>query len=129
MNVYGKTFLSPSDVATANKDNRNNGTEGALSTASPKSYDSTLVDVSDEILYIAVHSKSVSLANQTDFILNSLNVCLKTGTTNFAFSNAGVLSNFMYTKTYPNDKLTGYKTGAKHIAHLTEFNKVYFNNN
>ena len=143
MNVYGKTCLSPSDVATANKDNRHNGTEGALSTTSPKSYDSTLVSTTDEILYIAVHSKSVSLVNQTEFILNSLNVCLKTGTTNFAFSNAGVLSSYFYAKHFQNEQLNGYTTLAtltadgtytagtnqKHINHVAKFDDVYHNTN
>jgi hypothetical protein len=116
MNVYGKTTLSPSSVLTTNKLN------GALQDTSSTTY-SSAVSSADKVIGIVIQSASTSLANQTNFVLNSLNVCLKTGTTNFAFSNAGVTSNYLFNYFFTkNVDFSAFPSPAKQGPYVEQFN-------
>jgi hypothetical protein len=118
MNVYGKTCLKPFAVQTANKDNKDNGTQGSQDTSASPTYDPAIVSATDKVLYIVVQTTKNSPVNDVNFILNSFNVCLKTGTTNFAFSNAGVLSAHIYNRFFTPDTLTGFDKYQKQAAHI-----------
>ena len=93
MNNYNVTGLKCTDIYTENGTNKN-------SSSSKQTIDFDLVSLTDEILYIAINTDSGAAQNDVKFVANSLNICLKTGTTQFTFSNNGPSTNFMFLNTY-----------------------------
>jgi hypothetical protein len=90
MNVYNSTKLQCSSICTANSTNKNNATFGSVGST----IDSSIVSSTDEILLICISSASTSVTNDVKIVINSLNIELNSGTTQFTFSNAGVASNY-----------------------------------
>jgi predicted RNase H-related nuclease YkuK (DUF458 family) len=59
-----------------------------------------LVSLDDEVLCFVIGTDSTAQQNDVKFIANSLNVRVKTGTTQFTFSNNGPSTNFMFMNIY-----------------------------
>ena len=57
---------------------------------------STTMHPNDEILLIAIHTDSTAAVNTVNCVIKNLSIRQKIGTTQFAFSNAGPASNFMF---------------------------------
>jgi len=128
MNVYNKTCVAPTGVQTANKTNKDNGTQGSQGST----IDSTIVSSTDKILLITIQTTANSTVGDVAFVLNSLNICVKTGTTSFTFSNAGVTTNYLFNylfqknidfSTYPS------ATYPKQGVHVTSFDSIYNSGN
>jgi hypothetical protein len=128
MNVYNKTCVAPMCIQTSNKTNKDNGTQGTQGTT----IDSTIVSSTDKILLITIQSTANSTVGDVAFVLNSLNICVKTGTTSFTFSNAGVTTNYLFNylfqknidfSTYPST------TYPKQGFHVTSFDSIYNSGN
>ncbi len=128
MNVYNKTCVAPMCIQTSNKTNKDNGTQGTQGTT----IDSTIVSSTDKILLITIQSTANSTVGDVAFVLNSLNICVKTGTTSFTFSNAGVTTNYLFNylfqknidfSTYPST------TYPKQGVHVTSFDSIYNSGN
>jgi len=58
------------------------------------------VSLTDKILYIAIQTASTATKSQVKFIANSFSIALKTGTTQFTFSNAGPAANFLFMRSF-----------------------------
>jgi hypothetical protein len=115
-------------IQTANKINKDNGTQGTQETT----IDSSIVSSTDKILLITIQSTANSTVGNVAFVLNSLNICVKTGTTSFTFSNAGVTTNYLFNylfqknidfSTYPST------TYPKQGVHVTSFDSIYNSGN
>lgn len=129
MNVYNKTCIKSMAVYTANSTNKNNGNQGSQGT----SIDQTIVSMTDRVLAISVGTTSNATAGNINFVINSLNVCLKTGTTSFAFSNAGVATNYLFNylfKKHPDFSAYPLLTGntIKEKAHSDAYDATFNNN-
>ena len=122
MNVYNVTKLQCSSISTADATNKNNATFGSvLSTV-----DSSIVSSDDEILLIGISSASTAATNDAKFVINSLNLQLKTGTTQFTFSNSGVASNYQSISLFrANTDLS--TVSAKNIAWFKAYKTAYLN--
>ena len=122
MNVYNKTCMSPFCIQTANGDNKNNGTEGTQQST----IDSTIVSNSDIVTLITIQTSKLAAAENVEFVLNSLNVCIKTGTTSFTFSNASVVTNYLFNYFFKkNIDFTAYPSPAKQEAHASSYDAIY----
>jgi hypothetical protein len=122
MNVYNKTSIK-SVVYTENVTNKNNANPGS-------SFDNTIVAATDKILAIAVSTDSGANVGNINFVINSLNVCLKTGTTSFAFSNSGVATNYLFNylfKKHPDFSAYPLLTGntIKEKAHSDAYDTAF----
>ena len=122
MNVYNATKLQCSSICTADATNKNNATFGSIGAT----VDSSIVSDSDEILLICISSASTAATNDVKFVINSLNVQIKTGTTQFTFSNSGVASNYQSISLFRmNSDLSTVST--KNIAWFKAYKAAYLN--
>ena len=96
MNVYNKNTLQCSSIATSDSRNRYNGQEGSVNAF----IDTNYVSLDDEILLISVQTASVALVGDVNMLLQSFNVQLKTGTTQFLFQNSAVVTQFIMNDFY-----------------------------
>jgi hypothetical protein len=93
MNKYNTTGLKYTAIYTENGTNRN-------SSSGMATIDTNLVSLDDEVLCFVIGTDSTAQQNDVKFIANSLNVRVKTGTTQFTFSNNGPSTNFMFMNIY-----------------------------
>ena len=122
MNVYNATKLQCSSICTANSTNKNNATFGSIGST----IDSSIVSSTDEILLICISSASTAATNDVKFIVNSLNIELNSGTTQFTFSNAGVASNYQSISLFRmNTDLSTVST--KNIAWFKAYKSTFLN--
>ena len=122
MNVYNATKLQCSSICTADATNKNNATFGSVGAT----VDSSIVSDSDEILLIGISSASTSAVSDAKFIINTMNIQLKTGTTQFTFSNSGVAANFQSISfSRMNTDLSTVK--PKNIAWFKAYKAAYLN--
>ena len=119
MNNYNVTGLKCTDIYTENGTNKN-------SSSSKQTIDFDLVSLTDEVLYIAINTDSGAATNDVKFIVNTLNVQLKTGTTQFTFSNSGVASNYQSISLFRmNTDLSTVST--KNIAWFKAYKSTFLN--
>ena len=119
MNNYNVTGLKCTDIYTENGTNKN-------SSSSKQTIDFDLVSLTDEVLYIVINTDSGAATNDVKFIVNSLNVQLKTGTTQFTFSNSGVASNYQSISLFRmNTDLSTVST--KNIAWFKAYKSTFLN--
>lgn len=88
-NIYNKTPLAADNIHTVNNNNKNSFT--AL-----QQIDSTIVSGEDTVLFFAIQTYNTFLPNDVECIINSLNIRLDTGTTQFLFNNSSVSSNYLF---------------------------------
>jgi hypothetical protein len=123
MNVYNKTLLSCQLVQTSNATNKNNGTQGSNGTT----FDSAIVSPSDKILFFTIGTSALASANNVCAVINSLNICVKTGTTQFSFSNAGVVSNYLFNYFFQkNTDFTAFPAPVKQGAYAEKYNSIFY---
>ena len=89
MNNYNVTGLKCVSICTENGANKNTNVPLAA-------INEQIVNLTDEILYIAINTASTAAQNDVKFVAESLNIRLKTGTTQFTFSNNGPSTNFIF---------------------------------
>lgn len=119
MNVYNKTFLKCLSVSTTNSTNRN-------TYSNRTSIDDSIVLSDDKILAFTISTDSASSAGNVSAVINSLNVCIKTGTTQFAFSNAGVVSNYLFNYFFSkNSDFTAFPAPALQGAFADKYNQIF----
>jgi cytoskeletal protein CcmA (bactofilin family) len=125
MNVYNKTFLKSLSVLTTNGANRNNADQGSVGT----SIDNLIVLPTDKILAFTISTDSGSSAGNVSAVINSLNVCIKTGTTQFTFSNAGVVSNYLFNYFFSkNTDFTAFPAPALQGSYVDKYNQTFNSN-
>ena len=125
MNVYNKTLLGTLVVQTANATNKNNGNQGS----NGSTIDSAIVSPSDKILYICIGTNSGASVGNVCAVINSLNICLKTGTTQFTFSNSGVVSNYLFNYFFSkNIDFSSFPAPAKHGPFVDKYNETFNSN-
>jgi len=120
MNVYNKTCIKLM-VSTRNKSNKNNFN---LET----SINPSIVSMDDKILAISVGTDSSAAVGKVNFVINSLNLCLKTGTTSFAFSNAGVATNYLFNflfKKHPDFSTYPSYISQKEEPHVNSYDQIF----
>ena len=88
-NIYNKIPLAASDIHTVNNNNKTSFT--AL-----QQIDSTIVSNEDTVLFFAIQTYNTFVPNDVECIINSLNIRLSTGTTQFVFNNSSVSNNYLY---------------------------------
>jgi hypothetical protein len=88
-NIYDKIPLAPADIHTVNNTNKN-------SLTSLQQIDSTIVSNEDTVLFFAIQTYNTFLPNDLECIINSLNIRLSSGTTQFVFNNSSVSNNYLY---------------------------------
>jgi hypothetical protein len=126
MNVNKKSNLRPSVIQTINGINKDDvSIPGTLDASSNPIINPAIVSSTDRIKYLVVRS-SPAAAGAVNFVLNSFNVCVKTGTTNYTFSNAGVTSNYLYNYFFKkNADFTAFPAPALHQAHHDGYETLY----
>ena len=123
MNVYNKTLIGSPLVQTSNATNKNNGTEGS----NGATIDSAIVSPTDKILFFTIGTSALASANNVCAVINSLNVCVKTGTTQFSFSNAGVVSNYLFNYFFQkNTDFTAFPAPVKQGAYAEKYNSIFY---
>lgn len=121
MNNYNVTSLKCMGITTKNGTNRSNND-------TLQSIDTNLVSLTDEVYAIVIGSDSSPSPNKVKFIANSMNVRLKTGTTQFTFSNAGAATNFMFMNMYKmNSDMSAVSN--KNIATFKTYKSTYLDPN
>jgi uncharacterized protein YdeI (BOF family) len=88
-NIYNKTPLAAANIHTVNNSNTNSFTAS-------QQIDSSIVSDEDTVLFFAIQTYNTFLTNDVECIINSLNVRLDSGTTQFLFNNSSVSSNYLY---------------------------------
>ena len=116
MNIYNTTPVKNSSIATANKTNKD--TYSLM-----QSIDSTIVSPDDKIVFMSIGSDSGYIANDLEFVLNSFNLCLKSGTTRFLFTNSSVATNYLFNSSL-NRHADFSSMNAKEIAYLASYTSV-----
>ncbi len=126
MNVNKKSNLRPSMIQTINGSNKNDASiPGTLDASANPVINPAMVSSTDKIRYLVVQS-SPAAAGAVNFILNSFNVCVKSGTTNYTFSNAGVTSNYLYNYFFKkNADFTAFPAPALHQSHHDDYETLY----
>jgi len=89
INIYNKIPLPTAEILTVNNNNKNTVT--AL-----QQIDSTIVSQDDTVLFFAIQTYNTFVPNDVECIINSLNIRLSSGTTQFGFNNSSVTSNYLY---------------------------------
>ena len=87
LNIYNKTKLVSSSIETA--------TASGSTGTNPSLFNDELI-TSIVIQTKDTESGTALAVNETNFILNTFNVQIDSGTTQFTFSNAGSVSNYMF---------------------------------
>jgi len=99
VNTYNVTPLKYSSTSTRNKlnDTENNGVGNIIQNTSGNSgFDTSKVSLDDKISCFAIQTASTAAVDSVSMVVSSLNVQLNTGTTQFTFSNAGVVMNYLF---------------------------------
>ena len=116
INIYNTTPVKNSHITTVNKSNTN--TYSLMQTI-----DSNIVSPEDKIVFMAIGSDSGYSANDLEFVLNSFNLCLNSGTTRFLFTNASVATNYLFNFNF-NRHADFSSMNAKEIAYLAKYTEV-----
>jgi hypothetical protein len=116
INIYNTTPVKNSHISTVNKSNTN--TYSLM-----QSIDSNIVSPEDKIVFMAIGSDSGYSANDLEFVLNSFNLCLNSGTTRFLFTNASVATNYLFNFNF-NRHADFSSMNAKEIAYLAKYTEV-----
>ena len=88
-NIYNKIPLATADIHTVNNINKN-------TYSSLQQIDSTIISNEDTVLFFAIQTYNTFVPNDVECIINSLNIRLSTGTTQFVFNNSSVSNNYLY---------------------------------
>lgn len=130
MNVYNKTQLGNPTVVTTNGTNKNNNGKNNNSGGSVgSSIDNTIVSASDKIISISINTDSTTGVGNVSMVVNSFNISLLSGTTQFTFSNAGVMSNYLFNYFFSkNADFTPFPTPAKQATLYSQYNTQYNSN-
>jgi hypothetical protein len=113
INIYNTTPVKASSISTVNSTNKQTY---SLS----QSIDPLIVQPTDKIVFFAINTDSGSGADNVNFVINSLNVRLKSGTTRFSFTNSSVSTNYLFNSTF--NKHSDFSSmNAKEIAHLASY--------
>lgn len=125
MNVYNKTCVGSPIVQTANATNKNNGIQGT----NGSSVDTNIVSLTDKVVYITIQTTAGETVGNVNTVINSLNLCLKTGTTQFTFSNAGVVSNYLFNYLFTkNTDFSAFPAPLKQGAFVETYNSTFNSN-
>jgi hypothetical protein len=117
INIYNTTPVKNSSITTVNK--ANNTYESLM-----QSIDSTIVSPDDKIVFMSIGSDSGYSANDLEFVLNSFNLCLKSGTTRFLFTNSSVATNYLFNSSFK--KHADFTSmNAKETAYLNSYSEVF----
>ena len=95
INVYNKTLLGYNGITTRNSTNWSDPNPNILQTI-----DSTMVSPDDKIFAISIQSNSGAAVGNAEFVIQSLNIQLKTGTTQFLFQNSSVITQYLMNSLY-----------------------------
>jgi hypothetical protein len=117
MNIYNTTPVKNSSISTVNSTNKQTY---SLS----QSIDPLIVQPTDKIVFFAINTDSGSSANNVEFIINSLNLCLKSGTTRFLFTNSSVATNYLFNSSFK--KHSDFTSmNAKEVAYLASYSEAF----
>ena len=89
INIYNKIPLPTAEILTVNNNNKNTVT-------SSQQIDSTIVSQDDNVVLFAIQTYNTFAPSEVECIINSLNIRLSSGTTQFGFNNSSVTSNYLY---------------------------------
>jgi hypothetical protein len=89
INIYNKIPLPTAEILTVNNNNKNTVT-------SSQQIDSTIVSHDDTVVLFAIQTYNTFAPSEVECIINSLNIRLSSGTTQFGFNNSSVTSNYLY---------------------------------
>ena len=117
MNIYNTTPVKNSSISTVNSTNKQTY---SLS----QSIDPLIVQPTDKIVFFAINTDSGSSANNIEFIINSLNLCLKSGTTRFLFTNSSVATNYLFNSSF-NKHSDFTSMNAKELAYLASYTEAF----
>ena len=117
MNIYNTTPVKNSSISTVNSTNKQTY---SLS----QSIDPLIVQPTDKIVFFAINTDSGSSANNVEFIINSLNLCIKSGTTRFLFTNSSVATNYLFNSSFK--KHSDFTSmNAKEVAYLASYSEAF----
>ena len=130
MNVYNKTQLgNPTEVTTNGTNKNNNGKNNNSGGSVGSSIDNTIVSPSDKIISISINTDSTTGVGNVSMVVNSFNISLPSGTTQLTFSNAGVMSNYLFNYFFSkNGDFTPFPTPAKQATLYSQYNTQYNSN-
>ena len=117
MNIYNTPPVKNSSISTVNSTNKQTY---SLS----QSIDPLIVQPTDKIVFFAINTDSGSSANNVEFIINSLNLCLKSGTTRFLFTNSSVATNYLFNSSF-NKHSDFTSMNAKELAYLASYTEAF----
>ena len=120
INNYNKTLLSYNGIVTKNSTNWSDGNPSILQTI-----DSIMVSPSDLVYAISIQSNSGAAVGNAEFVIQSLNIQLTTGTTQFLFQNSSVVTQYIMNSLYKkNSDLSSFPNpsySAKQQSYLQSY--------